>query len=92
MALIKNLTKERERWKESVSTFSAKRDKLVGESVLVAGFIVYAGLYDQKVENCCYVTGRINYRMRVFLMMKHLPLVIIWQVQRDSSLGQFRID
>lgn len=48
MALIKNLTKERERWKESVSTFSAKRDKLVGESVLVAGFIVYAGLYDQK--------------------------------------------
>ncbi|RCK58006.1 Dynein heavy chain, cytoplasmic [Candida viswanathii] len=48
MALIKNLTKERGRWKESVTTFGSKRDKLVGESVLVAAFIAYGGLYDQK--------------------------------------------
>ena len=27
-----------------------KRDKLVGEVLLAAAFIVYGGLYDQKVE------------------------------------------
>ncbi|EMG45477.1 ro-1 Dynein heavy chain [Candida maltosa Xu316] len=48
MKLIKNLTKERERWKESVKTFGDQRDKLVGETLLVSGFIVYGGLFDQK--------------------------------------------
>ncbi|KAK6461715.1 hypothetical protein DFJ63DRAFT_288581 [Scheffersomyces coipomensis] len=48
LKLIKNLTGERERWKSSILRFSESREKLVGDSVLAAAFVVYAGLYDEK--------------------------------------------
>lgn len=57
-ALIKNLKVERERWKESVKTFGDKRDKLVGEVLLAAAFIVYGGLYDQKGREILLKTWR----------------------------------
>ena len=49
---------ERERWKESVKTFGDKRDKLVGEVLLAAAFIVYGGLYDQKGREILLKTWR----------------------------------
>ncbi|KAG7660522.1 DYN1 [[Candida] subhashii] len=48
LALIENLKVERERWKQSVSKFGYDRERLVGNSLLVSAFVVYAGIYDQK--------------------------------------------
>ncbi|CAI5758795.1 unnamed protein product [Candida verbasci] len=48
MTLISNLENERTRWKESVDSFSGERDKLVGNSLLVAAFIAYCGPFDQR--------------------------------------------
>ncbi|CUM64243.1 uncharacterized protein PRCAT00001838001 [Priceomyces carsonii] len=48
MTLVDNLTSERDRWKASIQKFGLQRDKLVGNSIIAAGCIIYAGPYDQK--------------------------------------------
>lgn len=48
LKLIDDLTAERERWKSSINKFGYQRDRLVGNGILTAAFIVYAGAYDQK--------------------------------------------
>lgn len=48
MKLIDNLTSERYRWKSSIDKFGIERERLIGNSLLAAAFLVYAGTFDQK--------------------------------------------
>ncbi|KAK6201119.1 dynein heavy chain, cytosolic [Scheffersomyces amazonensis] len=48
LKLVGSLTGERERWKSSIQKFVEIRHRLVGDSVLAAAFVVYAGVYDEK--------------------------------------------
>jgi AAA domain (dynein-related subfamily)./Dynein heavy chain, N-terminal region 2./Dynein heavy chain, N-terminal region 1./Dynein heavy chain. len=48
LKLIDNLTSERERWKASIKKFIDQSERLIGDSLLAAAFIVYAGVFDQK--------------------------------------------
>ncbi|CAK9439094.1 uncharacterized protein LODBEIA_P33180 [Lodderomyces beijingensis] len=46
--LIQNLASEKSRWKESISAFEEKSVQLVGDALLVAAFVTYAGPFDEK--------------------------------------------
>lgn len=48
LKLIDNLTAERERWKSSIKRFGFQRERLVGNAIILAAFLVYTGIYDQK--------------------------------------------
>ncbi|EGW31386.1 cytoplasmic dynein heavy chain [Spathaspora passalidarum NRRL Y-27907] len=48
LSLLNSLTNERERWKGSIKRFADQRERLIGNSLLVAGFLAYCGIYDQK--------------------------------------------
>lgn len=48
LKLIDNLTSERERWKVSIRKFGDQRERLIGNSLLSAAFLVYSGGSDQK--------------------------------------------
>lgn len=48
LQLVDNLTSERERWKASIQKFGQQKEKLVGNALLSAAFLVYAGEYDQR--------------------------------------------
>ncbi|RLV89834.1 Dynein heavy chain cytoplasmic [Spathaspora sp. JA1] len=48
LSLLESLTDERERWRGSIKRFADARDRLIGNSLIVAGFLAYGGIYDQK--------------------------------------------
>lgn len=48
LKLVDDLTAERERWKLSINKFGDQRERLVGNGILTAAFLVYAGAFDQK--------------------------------------------
>jgi len=48
LQLIKKLSSESERWEESSKLFNKQMDTLVGDVILSAAFLTYAGYYDQQ--------------------------------------------
>lgn len=48
LQLVENLTSERERWKVSIQKFGQQKERLVGNALLSAAFLVYAGEHDQR--------------------------------------------
>ncbi|KAK4989517.1 dynein heavy chain [Elasticomyces elasticus] len=46
--LLKSLSSERTRWEESSKSFETQIDTIVGDVLLAAAFVAYAGLFDQQ--------------------------------------------
>lgn len=51
LALIENLTRERQRWQASIKEFESGREKIIGNSILGAAFCLFCGDLDQNQRN-----------------------------------------
>ena len=49
MALLRSLSAEQERWEGSSEAFKSQMDTIVGDVLLSAAFLAYAGYFDQQV-------------------------------------------
>ncbi|SMQ54365.1 unnamed protein product [Zymoseptoria tritici ST99CH_3D7] len=48
MRLLNSLSSERGRWEDTSKTFQVQMETIIGDVFLAAGFLAYAGLYDQQ--------------------------------------------
>ena len=48
ISILENLNGEQDRWTESKSLFSARFEAMVGDVLLMAGYLSYCGVFDQK--------------------------------------------
>lgn len=46
--LMESLSQEKDRWKKSIELFVKENDKLVGDTLIAAAFIVYCGKFDKR--------------------------------------------
>ena len=49
--LLNSLSSERARWESSNESFSSQMQTILGDCILNAAFITYAGYYDQIIRN-----------------------------------------
>ncbi|KAJ3260954.1 hypothetical protein HK103_006909 [Boothiomyces macroporosus] len=50
LSVVENLSSERERWTESRETFGLQMETLIGDSLIAAAFLSYAGYFDQTLR------------------------------------------
>ena len=77
LRVLKNLSSERERWGISRDTFGAQMETLIGDSILAAAFISYAGIFDQ------------SYRMSTFRIWKEHMNASGIKFQSSISIAQY---
>ncbi|CAD5206375.1 unnamed protein product [Bursaphelenchus okinawaensis] len=70
--LLKSLRAERDRWQNGCDNFSQQMDTLVGDAVVSAAFLSYAGYYDQQLRSVLFhrwithlEAGEIKYRNEI---------------------------
>ncbi|KAJ3389103.1 hypothetical protein HDU92_001163 [Lobulomyces angularis] len=51
MALLKDLSSESERWDVAIQSFSMQMDTIVGDVLICAAFLAYAGYFDQQYRS-----------------------------------------
>ena len=55
MALLKSLGNERGRWEAGSQTFKAQMSTIVGDVLLSAAFMAYAGYFDQHMRQSLFM-------------------------------------
>ncbi|MEQ2165500.1 Cytoplasmic dynein 1 heavy chain 1 [Goodea atripinnis] len=55
-ALLKSLSAERERWEKTSETFKNQMSTIVGDCLLSAAFITYAGYFEQQMRQNLFTT------------------------------------
>ncbi|XP_013402014.1 cytoplasmic dynein 1 heavy chain 1-like isoform X1 [Lingula anatina] len=56
VALLKSLTSERERWEQGSEGFKAQMSTIIGDVLLSAAFLAYAGYFDQQMRHNLFTT------------------------------------
>jgi len=54
IGLLKSLSMEKERWESSSETFRAQMATIVGDTLLSAAFLAYAGYFDQQYRHSLF--------------------------------------
>lgn len=75
IGLLKSLGIEKERWEATSETFRAQMSTIVGDTLLSAAFIAYAGYFDQQYRNSLFGRWCSHLQVRaMFSKTHHKPI------------------
>lgn len=86
-ALISGLSGERVRWTEALRNFAQQTDRLVGDVLILVGFLNYCGPFNQEYRN------QMNVTWTEYIREKTLPLTaslnVIEQLTDQVTIGEW---
>lgn len=81
--LIDSLDSEKIRWKEAIEGFSGRARTLLGDCMLTAAFLSYAGRFDQKVRRDILDTWKLVFERRKIEFSETLDIVGFMSTGQD---------
>lgn len=72
--MIEGLSGERVRWTEQLTTFKSETDRLVGDMLILTGFLSYCGPFNQEFRNT------LQRKWFDFIQVKKIPISLIINV------------
>ncbi|XP_076677676.1 dynein heavy chain 8, axonemal kl-3 isoform X2 [Andrena cerasifolii] len=73
-AMIEGLSGERVRWTEQLTTFKSETDRLVGDMLILTGFLSYCGPFNQEFRNM------LQRKWFDFIQAKKIPISLVISV------------
>ncbi|XP_062548437.1 dynein axonemal heavy chain 8 [Armigeres subalbatus] len=88
-ALINGLADERVRWTEQLSQFKSETDRLVGDVLILTGFLSYTGPFNQEYRNLLQKAWQQEMQNRKIPVS--LNINVMEQLTDDATIGEWNL-